>query len=59
VKEHGDGQESLRTAYLFIFTIITMIASLFCLMGVLLVSLLVYLAAEEVELLHEISGESA
>ena len=59
VKELGDSQESLRTAYLFIFTIIMMIASMFCIMGVLLVSVLVYFADDEIQLLHELSGESS
>lgn len=59
IKEIGDSQESLRTAYLFIFTIIMMIASMFCIMGVLLVTVLVYFADDEVQLLHELSGESS
>lgn len=36
-----------------------MIASLFCIMGIILVSLIVYFADDEIELLHELSGESA
>ena len=59
MKELGDSQESLRTAYFFIFSIVMMIASMFCIMGVLLVSVLVYFADDEIQLLHELSGESS
>jgi hypothetical protein len=36
-----------------------MIASMFCIMGILLVSVLVYFADDEIQLLHELSGESS
>ena len=32
---------------------------MFCIMGVLLVSVLVYFADDEIQLLHELSGESS
>jgi hypothetical protein len=49
IRELGDSHnESLRTAYFFIFTIITMIASMFCIIGILLISMLVFFADDEI-----------
>jgi hypothetical protein len=46
--------ESMSTGISFLFVILTMILGLFSLIGVLLISLIVYLADEEIQMLFEI-----
>ena len=52
--KHVDwSQESRRTAFLFIFNIAAMIALLFILFGILVISAIVLYADEEIDILHE------
>ena len=54
--ELDTSSETEKTALLFLFKILTMMISLFCSIGIVIISLIVYFAEDEVELLHEISN---
>ncbi len=44
----GEGHESDRTGYVFILNILTMIGSLFCIIGIVVITMIVFMAEDEV-----------
>ena len=45
--------ESSKTSYLFIINLVTMVISILVLLGILIITLVVYFADSDIQLLHE------
>ena len=50
----GDSVESKNSRILYALSVAAMVSNIFCIVGILFVSFIVYIAGEEIELLHDL-----